>query len=207
MKLDDSYRLGADRALEVLGWAKVAGVRDVTLFGLSCENLEKRKSSELEALLVGANYFLDQAFVRGYRLHVFGDIDTLATDGRCSSLVERVRSIPPPTDDHDFTVHVGMNYSGGAIHELEPLFTAIERHGLEEVRKNRMRYLLSASVPSVDLVIRTGAKREKRTSGLLPFQTGYAELRFVNAYWGNFTEGHFHNTLQWYARQERNFGK
>lgn len=208
LSLSESYILGAKRALDLLAWAEAAGVTHVVLFGLSCENFAKRTREELDALIEGANRFLDECIACGYRLHIFGDLEGLAQDPRFTQFVERLKSLPKidPLADA-FTVHIAANYSGNILHEMEPLYEAIAHCGIEEVRRNPMRYLLSAGVPNVDLIIRTGARRESRTSGLLPFQSGYAEIKFLKVFWGDFSEWHFRRCLRWYSRQRRNFGK
>jgi undecaprenyl diphosphate synthase len=67
------------------------------------------------------------------------------------------------------------------------------------------RHLLSAGVPAVDLVVRTGGQR--RLSGFLPLQTAYAELWFTDALWSELTREAFHGALAWYAGQERRLGE
>jgi len=51
-------------------------------------------------------------------------------------------------------VHVGVNYSSRA--ELDAVLRAVRRREVEHVDEDSHRFLLSAHVQAVDLVIRTG---------------------------------------------------
>ncbi len=206
--LQYSYLHGAKQALDFAAWAKKAGVRHVTFYGLSEENMVKRSVEEIDALMKGAIHFFDTAMALGYHLHPFGDIEKFAGLEKYEPLYSRLRrwrELPLPPDD--FVLHVAVNYAGTPQHELEPLREEIRNRGLHAVLANPAAYIRSAGVPEVDLVVRTGSKRESRTSGLLPFQLRYAELLFINVYWGDFTERHFRKALRWYSTRQRNFGK
>lgn len=206
--LKDAYLQGADVALNFAGWAEKAGVQDVTFFGLSKENKVKRKDWEIDALIEGAIYFFDTAVERGYHLHPFGDFEAFAGVEKYKPLYDRLRKWRAmPIPQGRIVIHVAAHYSGLPRHELGPLREAIREKGLDNAWEGLEQYLLSAGVPDVDLVIRTGSWRESRTSGLLPFQVIYAELRFVRVFWGLFRERHFWRALRWYSRQQRNFGR
>lgn len=135
-------------------------------------------------------------------LHVFGDPAGLprAVPGRSEFIA---------LADHDLgstdrpIVHVGVNYSGQQ--ELTAVLGAVRRHGAATVAASPRRFKLSAGVPPVDLVIRTGG--QQRLSGFLPFQTAYAELWFTPTLWPELQYDEFLVALDWYARQERRFGE
>lgn len=204
-----NYIQGANRALAVAGWAKKAGVKHVTFFGLSCENLQRRPEDQIDALMHGAIKFLDRAGKIG-RVHAFGHIDEFEGVKKYEPLYDRLKRVNGDSYEsgvENFTIHVAANYSGRAEHELRPFIRALYSRGFPEVERDttRMRYLLSAGVPEVDLFVRTGG--EHRLSGLLPFQSAYAELYFVDTLWTDFSHREFQDSLRWYARQPRNFGK
>lgn len=206
ISLEKSYMRGAERAFEVAGWAKDADVQHVTLFGLSCENMEKRSDLELDALQEGACLFFDIAKESGIKIHPFGKIEEFAGNPKYARLYERLATLRDQTiGPDDFVIHVAANYSGKSEHELGPLLDALYERGFADVRKDPMQYLLSGGVPPVDLAIRTGG--EHRISGLLPFQMAYAELYFTPVLWAEFERAHFDTALAWYREQPRNFGK
>lgn len=206
--LEDSYLRAAKRALTVVEWSREAGVQHVTFFGLSGENREKRKKQELDALVVGALHFFRTALAHGYKVHAFGDIEALRGEEHFAelfTLLEQLQKIERGPDD--FTIHVAVNYSGSIQHETDPLLDAVYRVGDREVRGRPQRSIRSSGVPAVDLVLRTGAWRESRLSGLLPFQTAYAEIYFAWFYWNGFRRRHFRRILRWYATRNRNHGR
>lgn len=62
-----------------------------------------------------------------------------------------------------------------------------------------------ASLPDVDLLIRTGG--EYRISNFLLWQAAYAELYFTETLWPDFDESELTKAIEFYAARERRFGK
>jgi undecaprenyl diphosphate synthase len=194
--VQQGYLLAADKALEVLGWCCDAGVRHVSAFGVSQENIARRPRDELRWLHAALVYFCE-CVVRlpDTGLHLFGDATALAPGVPERDELIRLQRDAEPAGS--LLVHVGVNYSCRA--ELE----VMRRDG--HVDGTPDRFLLSANVPAVDLVVRTGGHR--RLSGFLPVQTAYAELWFTDTLWPELTRDEFRSALVWYARQERHFGE
>lgn len=215
--LSAAYVRGAQNALECVEWAMHNGaVTDLTLFGLSVENTRNRKRDHLEPLTDGADWFCEHVTDLDCRVHIFGKYEELKREPLYAKLINRLAAINDVKRDAAFTVHIAVNYSGILEHETDPLMDAMEHIAREEestkrlelvanLRENRAACMLSAGVPLVDLFIRTGG--EHRTSGLLPFQAGYAEIKIFDEYWGDFTREMWDEALRWYSTQQRNFGK
>ena len=66
-------------------------------------------------------------------------------------------------------------------------------------------FLISRSIPEIDFVIRTSG--EKRLSGFMPWQAGYAELYFSKKLWPDFTRNDLHTALVDYSNRQRRFGR
>ena len=66
------------------------------------------------------------------------------------------------------------------------------------------RYLYTADLPELDLLIRPGG--ERRLSNFLLYQAAYAELVMSDVYWPDFREGRTGAALHEFARRERRFG-
>ncbi len=204
--LGQAYILGALRALEIASLAKQVGVKHISFYGLSVENMERRPEEQIDALTQGAIKFLDEAGTIGH-VHTFGEIERFEGVEKYEPLFSRLKCLNHTDEKADYTIHVAAHYSGRAKHELPPYERALYTRGFPEVHKDTTyeRYLLSGGVPEVDLFIRTGG--EHRTSGFLPFQIAYAELYFTRVLWGDFDDQEFATALDWYAGQQRNFGK
>jgi len=65
-------------------------------------------------------------------------------------------------------------------------------------------YLYAPDIPDPDLVIRTA---EKRLSGLLPWQSTYSELCFIDKLWPEFTKDDLIIAINNFRQRERRFGK
>ncbi len=181
--LGEAYRMGAQRVLEAAGWARDRGVRHVSFFGISHDNVEKRTEVELEEVQAAALLFCDLAAENNLRIHAFGDLNAFKNDARRAPLYKRLMMFEnTPRGDDEFVIHVAANYSG-------------------ELDGNRA---YSAGVPDVDLMIRTGGYQ--RLSGFLPMQHGYAEQYYSPVLWPQYTERLFGDAIHWFKNQDRNFG-
>lgn len=203
ISLQAGYLAAADKALEVVGWCIQAGIRHLSAFGVSRENIERRPAEEI--------CWLHQALLRFCRgvselsdatLHLFGDAAALPdfVPGRHEFVRLQKRHCAL---DARLAVHVGINYSSHA--ELAAALKAVATNGIDAVAAAPDGFMLSAGVPPVDLIVRTAG--QQRLSGFLPFQTAYAELWFTPTLWPEFQREEFSRALAWYAQQERRFGE
>jgi undecaprenyl diphosphate synthase len=196
--IQQAYLLAADKALEVVAWCRDARVRHLSAFGVSQENIARRPRDELRWLHSALVYFCERVVrLPDTGLHLFGEAAALAPDVPERDELIRLQRHADPAGS--LVVHVGVNYSSRA--DLE----ALRRDGVGQLDGTPDRFLLSANVPAVDLVVRTGGHR--RLSGFLPVQTAYAELWFTDTLWPDLTHDEFRSALAWYARQERHFGE
>ncbi len=204
--LEQAYVAGALKALEMASWAKDAGAMHFTIFGMSCENKANRTDEQIDSLVEGALWFADHVSQLDCNVHIFGKLEEFAEVEKYKPLYERLYALQARKQDPSaFTIHVAANYSGMPQHELGKFMQELRYRGFAEVEKNPEKYLLSGGVPPVDLFIRSGG--EHRTSGFMPFQTAYAELRILDKLWLDVTEHDFRESLRWFAEQKRNFGK
>jgi undecaprenyl diphosphate synthase len=199
----DAYDLAARKAVEAVRWCLDLGVTHLSAFGVSQENIALRPRDEVVMLHDSLLRFCEEVgTVAGARLRLFGDIAGLPRDlpasPRLVALAERTGTGPAR-----LIVHVGINYSAQA--EVAQLLRAVQAHGTETVALKPADHLLSAGVPPVDLMVRTGGCQ--RLSGFLPLQTAYAELWFSETLWPELTRVEFERALAWYARQERRMGE
>jgi undecaprenyl diphosphate synthase len=67
------------------------------------------------------------------------------------------------------------------------------------------RLLPSATVPPVDLLIRTGG--ESRVSNFLPWQLTYAEFLFTPTLWPDFDDAGLEAAFREFSRRQRRFGR
>ena len=73
---------------------------------------------------------------------------------------------------------------------------------LDEAMFNR--YLMTADLPEVDLMIRTSG--ELRISNFLLWQIAYAELIFTDVAWPDFDERQLQQCIEEFNKRNRRFG-
>ena len=197
----EGYLLGVEKVTDTVRWLLSQGVRHVSAYAASQENVVERSQLEITAALTALSRFIDEfEKMPGVGVHVFGDLEALpAWVPYRKHFVDRWE----PRLDDQLTVHLGLNYGGSS--EQAYLLNQVRKHGLEKVAANYDTYTLSRGVPAVDLLFRSGG--QSRLSGFLPFQTAYSELWFTEKYWPDVAIPDVQEAFDWYAAQKRNFGK
>ncbi|HEY6798147.1 MAG TPA: isoprenyl transferase [Kineosporiaceae bacterium] len=205
----EGHRAGAANVLEFLTWCDDVGVRVVTLWLLSTDNLS-RPSDELATLFTIIEDLVGRIAATGrWRVHPVGALDLLpATLTR--SLKEREAATSEVTGLH---VNVAVGYGGrreiadavrSLLQEQAARGTSIEE--LAEVIdvEHIAAHLYIKGQPDPDLVIRTSG--EQRLSGFLLWQSAHSEFYFCEALWPAFRKVDFLRALRSYADRERRFG-
>jgi undecaprenyl diphosphate synthase len=198
------HRRGSDRVHPVALACASRGIRYLTLYAFSTENW-KRPRAEVAALLTLLSDIIDteaQTCLRdNIRLRLVGRLDRLSTN-----LAARVRAAEELNANNtgltlclafDYGSHAEIVQAARAIAE-----EAVPPGDLEETRFSR--YLQTAGIPDVDLLIRCGG--EARLSNFLMWQSAYAELYFTEALWPDFGDDDLDEALAEYRRRDRRYG-
>ncbi|MFB7947940.1 polyprenyl diphosphate synthase [Kitasatospora phosalacinea] len=207
------HRYGARHASTVLGWCESLGVRHVTLFVCSAENLERRGGEEVAFLMQVVEDVLARNLAGPHprwRVHLAGDPAGLP-DSTARALAGAVAATADcPTDAH-LTLAVG--YGGrqelvdavrGLLHAHADTGRSVRALAEELTAGHIARHLHTAGSPDPDLVIRTSG--EQRMSNFLLWQSAYAELYFCEAHWPAFRELDFLRAVGAYAARKRRYG-
>lgn len=203
------HQKGAERIIEFLGWCREMGIRVVTLYVLSTENL-KRPAEELGDLLGVIHDLIAQlGRTRIGRLQAMGALDMLP-DG----LPEALEAATERTQDvQGLHVNVAVGYGGrqeivDAVRELLADAADAGREMQEVARtlqaEDISNYLYTRGQPDPDLVIRTSG--EQRLSGFMMWQSAYSEFYFCEALWPDFRRVDFLRALRDYSQRKRRFG-
>ena len=208
---ETSYRTGMAKLEELLGWCAELGVKAVTAWVLSTENL-RRPPGELEPYfqvlgeLFGRLPALSQRL--GFSLTVSGSLDLLPGELALAAKDAAARSAGGPLD-----VNIALCYGGRQeiVDACRALVAELRSQGVGETEmadaidaQGIARHLYAAGLPDTDLVIRTSG--ESRLSGFLLWQSAYAELTFVDPYWPAFRRVDLLRALRDYTRRHRRFG-
>ncbi len=204
------YRIGVEKFIAFSEWCKDYGIKNITVWALSTENL-KRPKYEINTLLnIYRSVAKDRDIIN--RLHnnetrfrLVGNTSLLPKD-----LLGSLRSLEAETRKYkERVINMLLAYGG-----TDDLLHAIKSFAADLARNKRMSingeagirsYLLSSAVPDIDFVIRTSG--EERLSGLLPLQAGYAELYFSRKLWPDFKKRDLRYALSDYSRRQRRFGR
>ncbi|MGB4777070.1 isoprenyl transferase [Microbacterium sp.] len=206
----DGHRAGAAKMHEFLRWCDDLGIRVVSLYLLSTDNLRKRDSKEL-ADLIEIIAELADALSRepGWRVQHVGREDILPAD-----LARVLRTAAERTAGNTgLHVNLAVGY-GGRGEIVDAVRSIIAQHqsgggSLEDLAASLTpeqigEHLYTGGQPDPDLVIRTSG--EQRLSDFLLWQSAHSEFYFVEALGPDLREVDFLRAIRDYATRDRRFG-
>jgi len=204
----EGHRRGMIALRHVTRAASDLGIDVLTVYGFSTENWN-RDAGEITLLFELCVYFARNELMElrrnNVRVRVIGDWESLpaAPRGALAELQEKTAA------NTGLLLNMAVNYSSHA--ELERAVRAIAhdvssgRLAPESIDESVIgRYLYTADLPELDLLIRPGG--EKRLSNFLLYQAAYAELFMTGVYWPEFSKDEFVRALIEFQRRERRFG-
>jgi len=210
---DVGHEEGANRAEELLDWCHDLGIKTVTLYVLSTENLD-RSPDELKELfgLIEARLgkLLNDERIVKYKVNVraIGHLGLLP-----DSIVGLLHAIEKNTAKYsDHYLNIAVAYGGRAE------ITDVVKSVAQDVKSGKLspdsiteetvsKRLYTAYLPNQepDLIIRTSG--EERMSGFLLWQGAYSELVFVDVFWPAFRLIDLLRAIRTYQKRRRRYGK
>jgi undecaprenyl diphosphate synthase len=204
----EGHRRGMIALRHVTRMASDLGIDALTVYGFSTENWN-RDAREISLLFELCVYFARNELIElrrnNVRVRVIGEWESLppAPRGALADLQAET------SENTGLLLNLAVNYSSHA--ELERAVRAIAR----DVARGRLapetidegvigRYLYTADLPELDLLIRPGG--EHRLSNFLLYQAAYAELVMSDVYWPDFSKDDFLRALIEFQQRERRFG-
>lgn len=199
------HEYGAEKIEELLDYAKDLGIKEITLYCLSVENIKNRPKNELE--------FLFQLFKKEFKemdrkkieknkikMRFIGNLDLLPKD-----LKEECLKLERETEkNNDFIVNFAIAY-GGKQELIEAVKKIIKNKiNTEEINEETIKENLYMT-DEPDIIIRTGG--EKRTSNFLIWQSTYSEWFFLDKFWPEFEKQDLIQVIEEFKQRKRNFGK
>jgi undecaprenyl diphosphate synthase len=201
----EGHRRGAAVVKKVLRAAERVGIKYVTLYALSSENLS-RPRAEVDFLMDLCEKFLRRHggnFIkRMVRFRVIGDPSQLS-----ESLRTTIWQLERDTAEFDrFNVTVALNYGarGEIVHAIKALFHGADADIGALTWDVLRKYLYTSNLPDPDFIIRTSG--EQRLSNFLLLQAAYAEFFFTKTLWPDFGEVKFLEAVDDYRHREKRIG-
>jgi len=207
----EGHRAGAAKMREFLRWCDDLGVRVVSLYLLSVDNLNKRDSQEIADLIeIIAELAAELSVERDWRVQIVGRTQLLP-QSLADALAEAERRTADRPGMH---VNLAVGY-GGRGEIVDAVRSIIKQHderggSLEELAASLTpeqigEHLYTGGQPDPDLVIRTSG--EQRLSDFLLWQSAHSEFYFVEALGPDLREVDFLRAIRDYAERDRRFGR
>jgi tritrans,polycis-undecaprenyl-diphosphate synthase [geranylgeranyl-diphosphate specific] len=211
--VDVGHAHGADVVEKLLDWCHDLGIKSITLYVLSTENLHRtvEEVQELFRLIEErlTNLLEDDRIYR-YRVRVkgIGKFDLLP-----ESLLSILREVEQKTVAYDgHFLNIAIAYGGRAE------ITDVVRSIAEDVKSGTLApaaiseetiagrlYTSHLPNPEPELIIRTSG--EERMSGFLLWQGAYSELIFMDVYWPAFRKIDLLRAIRTYQKRKRRMGR
>lgn len=200
------HEAGADTLEELVYEAKKMGIKTITVYALSTENLKERPRNEIFGLfnLIRTNFKnkFQKMLKDGIKVNILGDMSSLPKV--IQNLINKVHNtlIPNP----EITLNICLNYGG-----RKEILDAVKNIIKDKINPEKLdeqlfsKYLYTQSQPDPELLIRTGGKI--RLSNYLLWQTSYSEIYFTKILWPDFSPKELKKAIRWYQDQQRNFGR
>ncbi len=181
-----------------------AGVEVLTIYAFSTENW-RRPADEVFGLMRLLAQRIDREAAELHRNNVrirhIGELE-----GIQARLAERVRAAVALTRENTgLVLNVAFNYGGR--HEIARAVQRIMQAGISADNLTEElidKYLDTAGLPDLDLVIRTGG--EMRLSNFLLWQAAYAEYYSTPICWPDFGREELYQAFAEFGRRVRRFG-
>jgi len=200
----EGHRAGTENIRRVLEACSEFGIKILTIYAFSTENWG-RPQAEVRGLMRILEQVIDQEVKNlhknGVQLRHIGRLEGLS-----QRLQQAVRDAIELTKDNDrLILNVAFNYGGRG-----EILDAVRRLMGDGISPRELseelfeRYLYTAGLPPLDLIIRTGG--EMRLSNFLIWQAAYAEYYSTPTYWPDFNQEELYKALLAYSQRERRFG-
>jgi tritrans,polycis-undecaprenyl-diphosphate synthase [geranylgeranyl-diphosphate specific] len=207
----EGHLKGKDKLEEVTDWCLEVGVKILTVFAFSTENL-KRKTQEIDKLmrLFAENFRRagddERAHKYGIRVKAIGQKKLLPKD-----VQDAIAYAEEKTKDYNnyfFNIAVAYGSREEILQAIRNIADDVSNGKLDSKNINEKvfsTYLYTADLPDPDLVLRTSG--EERVSNFLLWQLAYSELYFADIYWPGFRKVDFLRAIRSYQKRQRRFGE
>lgn len=208
---NEGHIKGKDKLEEVMEWCLELGIRILTVYAFSTENLQ-RGEEEVGYLmkLFEENFFKlgddERIHKHKIKVRVLGQRELLPDSVRRA--IEYAEQRTAGYDQYYYNIAVAYGSRQEIIHAIRQIADKVKRGELEvhEIdEKVFSNFLYTADFPDPDLILRTSG--EERVSNFLLWQLAYSELYFTDVYWPGFRKIDFLRAIRSYQLRQRRFGR
>lgn len=201
------HKQGAENIRKIAIECNRLNVKALTLYAFSTENWT-RPESEIDYLCKLPKFFfksyIAELIKNNIRVTFLGELEKFPKDTQ-----DVVRSAVDQTSmNTGLNLCLAINYGSrreivlAAQHYAQDVVDGKANNEINE--DDFASYLMTATMPEVDLLIRTSG--EKRISNFLLWQIAYAEFIFTPLNWPDFTSEELSRCIDEYTSRDRRFG-
>ena len=194
------HKAGSERLEEITLYASEKGIKYLSLYILSCDNL-KRSEDEINFLFkLFTNTFTNkkEIYKKKNIKVLFSGIKDKLPDLVLKSMNEMVETTKNNTG---MVVNFCLNYSSRM--EILDAFKKITKENIDLDNIDLRKYMYQ-NLPDIDFLIRTSG--EQRLSDFMLYQASYAELYFPKVLFPDFDKNEFDAALEEFNKRDRRFG-
>lgn len=188
---EKGYNHGLKPGLELYRLCKDKGVKEVTYYGFTTDNV-KRPKRQIEAFRKSCVKAVEMIAKEDAELLVVGNYESPIFPKELLPYTER-RCFGKGGIKVNFLVNYGWHW------DLDNIGTTTNG-SKESIHKS----IYTSNISRVDLIIRWGGRR--RLSGFLPVQSIYSDFYVIDDLWPEFKREHFDEALSWYNNQDITLG-
>ncbi len=203
------HKAGAETLEKISRYCGKLGIKALTAYAFSTENWNRPKDEVDNLMELLYNYLLqvEEKFKNeNIRLCIIGDRTPFS-----DKMKEAMAHAEEYTKDRDgIVLNMALNYGGRAeIANAARLAAEDVKNGKinpEDIDEKYLgKYMYTADVPEVDLIIRPSG--EERLSNFLLWQAAYAEFWYSEINWPDFSEKDMERAIIDFQKRNRRFGK
>ena len=196
------HEQGVDNIKSIIKFILAAKIKNLTLYALSYDNLQKRNKKEINNLF----YIFDKYFHENNKFFYTNNI-ALNFIGEKKNIPKKINKIIVCNRNKklkkiNLRLNIAFNYSAKKeiINSIKKILK--KNKVINEINLSKNLYTNESGDP--DILIRTGGY--KRLSDFLLWQSSYTELFFVKKLWPDFKSNDLKLILSKYRNLKRNFG-
>jgi undecaprenyl diphosphate synthase len=204
----EGHKAGAESVRDITRAARELGIEALTLYAFSSQNWARPADEVAGLMQLLRDFIIDERaeiMDNGIRLEALGDIERLPAFVR--EPLDELRAAS--RGNGGMVLTLALSYGGresiaraarAAVADIVAGKLAAESLDCDALG----RYLPTAALPPLDLLVRTSG--ERRVSNFMQWELAYAELVFVDIVWPEFRREHLYQCLEDYATRERRYG-
>ncbi|MBT3865637.1 di-trans,poly-cis-decaprenylcistransferase [Candidatus Woesearchaeota archaeon] len=203
------HELGAKKFRKVLTWCKDFDLKELTVYGLSTENLNRPKE-EFDYLMKlfkeTFDKFADDPEINenGIKIKFIGNLHLLP-----ENIQESTKILEEKTKNNsEYLVNIALAYGGRdeIVNAAREIAKGVEEGTIKSSDVNKElfeKHLYTPDEP--DMIIRTGG--DQRSSNFMCYQSAYSEWFYLEKTWPEFEKEDLIKCVEEFTKRKRRYGK